>query len=71
MSTGQISYQLEQHIGHVSTALFCPQDRVVLTASHDLKCYIWDFKAACIQFELIGHQLTVNCAVFNQSGNVV
>lgn len=71
MADGQVSTKLDKHTDQVTTALFCPKDQIVFTASYDAKCYIWDFKKGVIEFELIGHKLAVNCAVFNERGNIV
>jgi len=69
MDTGLKTIELCGHTDKISSAVFCPKDKLLITGSEDTTAIIWDLSTGDILFKLLEHNLAVNCAIFDKSGN--
>jgi len=68
MENGEKCMELNGHSDIVTSALFSPKDLILLTASKDTCAIIWNFENGNKLFTLVGHNLAINCAAFNNDG---
>lgn len=65
------SVVLKEHTGQLSSAMFAPDGRRLVTVSDDQTARVWDAQTGASLFELRGHQRPVRFAAFSRDGRYV